>query len=104
MTEIIDHIKQRVRARKFKYTLHARNEALNDKINISKTVEIIECAELIEDYPDDPRGHSCLLLGWMGITPVHVVCGVGPEEIIIITVYIPDSDKWIDYRERKKAP
>ena len=31
--------------------------------------------ELIEDYQNDPRGHSCLLLGLGdGDRPVHVVC------------------------------
>lgn len=37
--------------------------------------------ELIEDYPDDPRGHSCLLLGYGEEgRPIHVVCA--PKENI----------------------
>jgi hypothetical protein len=29
--------------------------------------------EGIEDYPDDPRGHSCLMLGTAGGRSVHIV-------------------------------
>ena len=36
--------------------------------------------DLIEDYPNDPRGHSCLMLGY-GETgrAVHVVCSPKDE-------------------------
>ena len=30
---------------------------------------------MVEDYPDDSRGHSCLMLGFgKGGRPIHVVC------------------------------
>ncbi len=101
---MIDIIKSKVRARKFKYTLHARNEALNDGINIKKTIEIIEQSELIEDYPDDPRGHSCLILGWFDEKPVHLVCGISGEDVILITIYIPDPNRWIGHKIRRLLP
>ena len=35
--------------------------------------------ELVEDYPEDVRGQSCLLPGYMlDDTPIHVVCS--PKE------------------------
>jgi hypothetical protein len=98
---IIETIKSKVRARKFKYTLHARNEALNDGINIQKTIEIFDKAEMIEDYPDDPRGHSCLILGWLDKKPVHLVCGISGDDIILITIYMPDPERWIDHKIRR---
>ncbi len=37
--------------------------------------EVIRSGEVIEDYPDDVRGHSCLLLGYgKENRPIHVVC------------------------------
>lgn len=36
---------------------------------------VVLSGELIEDYPQDPRGHSCLLLGFGDAKrAVHVVC------------------------------
>ncbi|MGQ9627726.1 MAG: DUF4258 domain-containing protein [Anaerolineae bacterium] len=60
--------------------------------------------EILEDYPQDPRGHSCLVLGYgeQGY-PIHVVCGRTPSGTIrIITVYVPSFPKWLDPRTRRK--
>jgi hypothetical protein len=61
--------------------------------------------EIIEDYPKDPRGHSCLLLG-NGITerPVHVLCAPKDEYLAIITAYLPDEKEWANnFRVRMKS-
>jgi hypothetical protein len=63
----------------------------------------ITAGELIEDYPEDVRGHSCLLLGaGDGGRAIHVVCAPKPEYLAIITAYIPHPDQWsADFRKRK---
>ncbi|MFD0953627.1 DUF4258 domain-containing protein [Virgibacillus natechei] len=33
-------------------------------------------AELVKDYPDDLRGHSCLILSFVNGKAVHTVCGI----------------------------
>jgi hypothetical protein len=60
--------------------------------------------ELVEDYPDDPRGHSCLVLTFeAGARPLHVVLGFAdPSHLVVITVYEPDPKQWIDWRVRRK--
>lgn len=51
--------------------------------------------EIIEEYPDDPRGHSCLMLGLGdGNRPIHVVCSPKIDFLVVITAYLPDEDKW----------
>jgi len=64
----------------------------------------IEAGELIEDYPDDPRGHSCLLLGFgIGGRPIHVVCTPKEDYLAIITAYPPDQKGWeADNKTRRK--
>jgi hypothetical protein len=58
--------------------------------------------ELVEDYPDDPRGHSCLLLSWIGETPIHVVCAPHKDVLIVVTIYIPSESEWgPDYKTRR---
>ncbi len=58
--------------------------------------------ELLEDYPEDVRGHSCLLLGFGGRgRPVHVVCAPKEEYLAIITAYLPDPKQWSpDFKRR----
>jgi hypothetical protein len=61
------------------YLPHALNEmsAPDELITPEEVRRAMFDGELVEDYPEDRRGRSCLLLG-MGIgtggRPVHVVC------------------------------
>jgi hypothetical protein len=57
----------------------------------------VEHGEIIEDYPDDVRGHSCLMLGFgEGGRAIHVVCSPKDEYLAIITAYLPNEDEWSD--------
>ena len=51
---------------------------------------VVMRGEVIEDYPENARGHSCLMLG-SGILrrPIHVVCSPMLRFLAIITVYLP---------------
>jgi len=66
--------------------------------------EAIEKGELIEDYPDDPRGHSCLIgCRTSNGRWIHVVCAPTEEYFLIITAYIPSLDEWKhDMKTRRK--
>ena len=57
--------------------------------------------EIIEDYPADAQGASCLILckDRTG-TCYHVVCS-HPPAVWLITVYEPDPARWTqDFRQR----
>jgi len=43
--------------------------------------------ELLEDYREDPRGHSHLVLGFaQAKQPTHAVCAVHEGVLVIVTV------------------
>ena len=64
---------------------------------------VIENGEVIEDYLEDARGHSCLMLAFVADRPLHVVCSPKDEYLVIITAYLPSDKEWTDdYRKRKK--
>ncbi|MCH7472477.1 DUF4258 domain-containing protein [bacterium] len=85
----------------FEIARHANRERLEEGISYWDMVDVLCSAELLEDYPDDPRGHSCLLLGFAQERAVHVVCGLrNPQRPVIITVYCPTLPKWMDERRR----
>jgi len=106
MREIIDRLQAKAREQKYRLTFHAEKEREADRIlrqEIEEAVASEEC-ELLEDYPTDPRGHSCLLLGFAQAgLPIHMVCGyLGEEEFLVITIYRPDPELWINWRMRKE--
>lgn len=59
--------------------------------------------QILEDYPNDPRGPSCLVYGNARGRPVHVVCGRNRSGwLVLITVYIPTMPKWKSPTERSQ--
>ena len=56
---------------------------------------VVMHGEIIEDYPEDVRSQSCLLLGIdLEGRPIHVVCSPKPEFLAIITAYTPEPKEW----------
>lgn len=99
---LLELIQEKVEQEQFELSYHAQIERGKDFIEIDEIETAIRNGEIIEDYPEDVRGHSCLIYGQTAKGPLHVVCGNFHEEkILIITVYIPDKDKWVDFRKRK---
>ena len=71
-------------------------------ISSNEVETVVVNGELIEDYPQDPRGHSCLMPGFSDADRVvHVVCSPKDEYLAIITAYLPDPAQWSeDFRRR----
>src|SRR5688572_11686760 len=64
-------------------------------ISPEEVENVVVNGELIEDYPQDPRGHSCLMLGFGDAgRAVHVVCSPKDVYLAIITAYLPDPAQW----------
>lgn len=61
--------------------------------------------EIIEDYPENVRGHSCLLLGIdRKGRAIHVGCSPKPGFLAIITAHTPEPNEWdSSFKVRKKA-
>jgi hypothetical protein len=85
---------------------HAVKQMLKPErmITTKEVRRTIADGDIIEDYPEDPRGHSCLIFGRGDDNrPLHLVCAPKEDYLAIITVYIPDSSEWSeDFRARVK--
>ncbi|MDZ7333357.1 MAG: DUF4258 domain-containing protein [candidate division KSB1 bacterium] len=73
-------------------------------ISVTEIRNVVEHGEVIEDYPEDQRGHSCLIMGYGSDgRPIHVVCSPKEDYLAIITAYIPHIDQWEnDFKTRRK--
>ncbi len=102
----INLIRRAVALNRYEISQHAERERRNDGLSLADIENAVRIGEVIEDYPDDPRGASCLVFGWARDgRPVHLVIGFLPHEWIrVITVYVPDPMKWeSDWKTRKKG-
>ena len=78
---------------------------LDRMITPSEVRSVIAGGEVIEDYPEDPRGHSCLIMGQgEEARSIHVVCSPKDDYLAIITAYIPSATEWEEsYKKRRKS-
>lgn len=86
------------------YRIHAVQRMFERKIPAGKVRRALEAGDMIEDYSAEMPEPSRLLLGFQGKRPFHVVTSENPREnkITVITVYLPDGNKWKkDFRSRK---
>ena len=99
--KIIDAYKKKIL-----FLTHALNQMNSPDRMISKDEirDVIKKGEIIEDYPDDPRGHSYLVSGETRADRIiHIVCSPKDEYLAVITAYIPDPNKWeSDFKTRIK--
>lgn len=99
----IADIQTRVRRNQYMYTFHAEIERRADELTFAQVEEALLNGEIIEAYLDTGRGESCLVVGFAGNLPIHVVCGWRGEKIVLITVYIPRQPKFLDPWTRGEA-
>ncbi len=97
-------IRERVRNGGYVISFTHTEKLRERKISAHDVEEAICDGAIIEDYPDDPRGPSCLILGRCGSRPLHVVCGqLQDQRVLIITAYEPDPDEWeSDFQTRRR--
>ena len=72
-------------------------------ISRSEVEAVVVRGDVIEDYLEDVRGHSCLMMAAPEGRAVHVVCSPKADYLVVITVYLPDPAHWSsDSRERQR--
>lgn len=88
-----------------KFSSHAIQRMFERDIPKTDVIKAIEEGEVINSYPDDKPYPSYLSLIFIGDRPLHIVFAenMDEKEIIIITLYIPDTEIWTDdFKSRRK--
>ena len=93
---MIEEIQDKVRKELFELSAHTLTRSTQRYILLDEISEAILLGQVIEDYPNDRYGPSCLILGYtQNQRPLHIQCSYQSRTVLkIITVYEPTLDKW----------
>jgi hypothetical protein len=100
---MIEEIRAKIAQDQFEFSQHAVDQSIIRYISVQEIREMIADGQVIEDYPDDKYGPSCLIFGFtLKGRPLHVQCSYPSRPLVkIITLYEPDPKLWIDFRVRR---
>jgi hypothetical protein len=100
---MIQEIRRKFREQLYEYSLHGADQAILRRILRHEVEEAVEAGTVIEDYPSDKYGPSCLIAGHTKSgRPLHVQCTHATRiRVKIITVYQPDPAEWDESGKRR---
>lgn len=99
---LIARLRRKIESDQFEFSKHAVDQSILRRISVQEVREAIANGEIIEDYPEDKYGPSCLISGTTtNERALHVQCSYPSRPLAkIITLYEPDPDRWIDFKRR----
>ncbi len=100
---MIEEIREKISTGKFEFSRHAVDQSILLHITLKDIQEAIADGEIIEDYPHDKYGPSCLIFGYTRRRrALHIQCSYPSHPLVkIITLYEPDENLWVDFKVRK---
>jgi len=100
---VIEQIRAKIASGQFEFSKPAVDQSIIRQVSVGELREAIMSGEIIEDYPEDKYGPSCLILGFTRADrPMHIQCSYPARSVIkIITLYEPDASLWVDFRIRR---
>ena len=101
---MLEEIRKKILLRQYEFSKHAADQSIIRGISAAEVEQAISTrSEVIEEYPDDKYGPSCLILGFTtAMRALHFQCSYPSRPIIkIITLYEPDPALWVDFKTRK---
>ena len=100
---MIKNIRRRVKVGDYRITIHAFERCVERNITPQEIENVIQSGEVMEDYPEDKYGPSCLIYGITEAKRIlHVQCSINP--VWIITAYDPTLNpyRWDkDFKRRR---
>lgn len=101
---LFDDIIAAIQAQQVLVTSHARKRLTQKQVTFDEICSSVIQGSIIEDYPDDTPCPSALICGELPTgSYLHTVWAYDESRnlAILITVYPPDPNRWIDWRQRR---
>ncbi len=71
----IGNIRKKIETGLFEFSKHAVDQSIIRRISVQDVCDVIKNGTIIEDYPDDKYGPSCLIFGMTAERrPIHIQC------------------------------
>lgn len=101
---MIDRLRDKIQRGLVEYSLHATRQLISRNISPEEVAQCVLAGEVIEDYPQDKYGPSCLLYGrTLKQRALHVQCTHPSRPLVkVITAYEPDPAIWDETWKRRK--
>jgi hypothetical protein len=100
----IEDIKRKVGEGKYAVSFTHTEKLRLRRIKTGDIEQAVKSGNIIENYPNDPRGPSCLVLGRIGDRALHIFFArLEAEEILVVTAYEPDPEEWENDWQTSKA-
>ena len=101
----LDDIRRQLSAGEFEFSRHAFKRAVERNISDVEIRQAGSHARIIENYPHDKYGPSCLVFGvTLTLRPLHIQCSYPSRPLVkIITLYEPDPQRWVDFKVRRTS-
>jgi len=92
----LEKLREAIKSGRFEWRKHTLIRLAARNISQDTIIEVIMKGEIIEDYPHNAPFPSCLILGYIGSKPYHVIASFDEALRIayIITAYEPSLDKF----------
>jgi hypothetical protein len=106
MSAAFERVKRLVAEREIRISDHGYDELAQDGILAREVVSGVQDGQIVEDYPEYPKGPCVLVLQRdQAGKPIHVVWGIPKGKAtpaVVVTSYRPDPDKWSsDFMHRR---
>jgi len=99
---VLVRIKALATAGRYQLSSHVTARMAQHEITLAEMLEVIAIARLLENYPTFYQGPACLIYGdTTARRPIHIVCSTTLPTLILITVYVPTSPKWLAPMQRR---
>jgi len=98
LSVILESIRRLILSGDIRISEHGYDELAEDDLSVAELLDSFEHAEIVEDYPNFPKGKCILLLQYdKNGSPVHTLWGI-PKGLsrpaVLITAYRPDATHW----------
>ena len=100
MSRTFERVLELIARRSVRVSDHGYDELAADGILVREVLAGAERAQVLEDYPDYPKGPCVLVLQRdEDGKPIHVVWGIPKGQdapAVLVTGYRPDPERWRD--------